>query len=100
MPCALITGCDEGIGRGFADAFLADGWEVIATYKDIAHRPPESAGLTHYQLNVTQIADFRAVKSALGGQPIDVLVSNAGIAHDPMRLGELDYDFAARMLVS
>jgi NAD(P)-dependent dehydrogenase (short-subunit alcohol dehydrogenase family) len=98
MPCALITGCDEGIGRGFATAFLADGWEVIATYRDIAHRLPESTGLAHHQLDVTRIADFSAVKSALGGRPIDVLVSNAAIAHDPMRLGELDFDFSARML--
>jgi NAD(P)-dependent dehydrogenase (short-subunit alcohol dehydrogenase family) len=98
MPCTLITGCDEGIGRGFAEAFLADGWEVIATYRNIAHRMPDSAGMAHYQLDVTQIADFKAVKSALGGRPIDLLVSNAGIAHDPMRLGELDFDFSTRML--
>jgi NAD(P)-dependent dehydrogenase (short-subunit alcohol dehydrogenase family) len=98
MPCALITGCDEGIGRGFANAYLADGWEVIATHRDIANRLPESAGLTQYKLDVTQSVDFTAVKSALAGRPIDVLVSNAGIAHDPMRLGELDFDFGARML--
>jgi NAD(P)-dependent dehydrogenase (short-subunit alcohol dehydrogenase family) len=98
MPCALITGCDEGIGRGFAEAFLVDGWDVIATYRDITHRLPESAGLAHYQLDVTQIPDFKAVKSAIGSRPIDVLVSNAGIAHDPMRLGELDFDFGARIL--
>jgi NAD(P)-dependent dehydrogenase (short-subunit alcohol dehydrogenase family) len=98
MPCALITGCDEGIGRGFAEACLADGWEVIATYRDIVHRLPESAGLAHYQLDVTQSADFKAVKAALDGRPIDVLVSNAAIAHDPMRLGALDFDLSARML--
>lgn len=98
MPCAFITGCDEGIGRGFATACLADGWEVIATYKDIAHRLPESERLVHHQLDVTRGEDFAAVKSAIARRPIDLLVSNAGIAHDPMRLGSLDFDFGARIL--
>jgi NAD(P)-dependent dehydrogenase (short-subunit alcohol dehydrogenase family) len=98
MPCAFITGCDEGIGRGFAEAYLADGWDVIATYKDVANRLPDSPRLTHHQLDVTRNEDFAAVKAALGAQPIDVLVSNAGIAHDPMQLGKLDYDFGKRIL--
>jgi NAD(P)-dependent dehydrogenase (short-subunit alcohol dehydrogenase family) len=38
MPTVLITGCEEGLGRGFAEAYAGDGWDVIATYREIANR--------------------------------------------------------------
>lgn len=98
MPKVLITGCDEGIGRGFAEAYLADGWEVIATYRDVANRMPEAKGLAHFQLDVTDLAQFNAVKAALGPAPIDILISNAAIAIDPMVLGQIDFEFGRKLL--
>jgi NAD(P)-dependent dehydrogenase (short-subunit alcohol dehydrogenase family) len=98
MPRVLITGCDEGIGRGFATACVADGWEVLATYRDVSNKLPEAAQLSHFQLDVTDIAQFKKVKAEIGDLPIDLLVSNAAIAHDPMMLGSLDFDFGRRIL--
>ena len=62
MPCALITGCDEGIGRGIATACLADGWEVIATYIDHYHDRP------HSRLNYQTPREVRATWDDATGQ--------------------------------
>ena len=98
MPTVLITGCDEGLGRGFAEAYAGDGWDVIATYRDIANRWGEDGAIRHLTLDVTRPSDFAALKERIGVAPIDVLISNAAIAIDPMRLGAIDYEFAARIL--
>ena len=50
MPTVLITGCDEGLGRGFAEAYAGDGWDVIATYRDIANRWGEDGAIRHLAL--------------------------------------------------
>ena len=98
MPTVLITGCDEGLGRGFAEAYAGDGWDVVATYRDIANRWGEDGAIRHLPLDVTRPSDFAALKERIGAAPIDVLISNAAIAIDPMRLGAIDYEFAARIL--
>jgi NAD(P)-dependent dehydrogenase (short-subunit alcohol dehydrogenase family) len=98
MPTVLITGCDEGLGRGFAEAYAADGWSVIATYRDVANRWGEEGAIRHLGLDVTRPADFVALKNIIGAAPIDVLISNAAIAIDSMRLGAIDYEFAAHIL--
>ncbi len=77
MPTVLITGCDEGIGREFATAYLADGWSVIATYLKLANRLPDAPRLHQYQLDVTDLDQFATVKAALGGAAIDLLIANA-----------------------
>ena len=71
---------------------------MIATYRDIANRLPDATRLDQYQLDVTRLDQFAPVKAALGGRPIDLLVANAAIAHDPMRLGALDFEFGRRIL--
>ena len=90
MPTVLITGCDEGLGRGFAEAYAGDGWDVIATYRDLANRWGQDGAIRHLALDVTRPSDFLALKERIGGAPIDILISNAAIAIDPMRLGAID----------
>jgi NAD(P)-dependent dehydrogenase (short-subunit alcohol dehydrogenase family) len=48
-------------------------------------------------LKVTRPSDFVALKARIGVAPIGVLISNAAIAIDPMSLGAIDYEFAARI---
>src|SRR5262245_20107133 len=98
MATVLITGCDEGLGRGFAEAYAGDGWNVLATYRDLANRWGEDGAIRHLALDVTRPADFVALKQMLGSTAIDLLIANAAIATDPMRLGAIDYGLAARML--
>ena len=98
MPTVLITGCDEGLGRGFAEAYARDGWDVFATYFDLANTWAGDARITHLALDVTKAADFAAVKARIGDTPIDILIANAAIAIDPMQLGAIDFEQARRIL--
>lgn len=96
MPTVLITGCDSGIGREFARQYAESGWRVVATYRDLAYRLPDRADTRHVGLDVTRFEQFVALKSTLGDEPIDVLVSNAGIGRDTMKLGASTSTICAR----
>ena len=97
MPSALITGCDTGLGREFALQYAQAGFTVYATYRDLANRLPD-ASMRHFALDVTDFAQFAAIKQELGAAPVDVLVSNAGIGNDSGQLGTLDFDYIRSML--
>jgi NAD(P)-dependent dehydrogenase (short-subunit alcohol dehydrogenase family) len=71
----LITGASRGFGRACVEAFLDDGWDVVATAR--AAGPTDPSGATWVQWDVTD-DDTTSLTSALGGQPLDVLVNNAG----------------------
>ncbi|HEX6874372.1 MAG TPA: SDR family NAD(P)-dependent oxidoreductase [Nocardioidaceae bacterium] len=71
----LITGASRGFGRACVEAFLGDGWDVVATARAAA--PTELPGPTWVRWDVTD-DDTRPLISALGGRPLDVLVNNAG----------------------
>lgn len=98
MPSALITGCDTGLGREFATQYAQAGFAVYATYRDLANRLPDRS-MRHFALDVTDFAQFAAVKVELGDAPIDVLVSNAGIGLDTGQLGALDFGYVRSMLM-
>ena len=97
-PTVLITGCDTGIGREFAGQYAADGWSVIATCRDPANAQPVSPAISGLALDVTEQQQFDALKHEIGEQPIDLLISNAGIGLDIRKLGNLDYDYVCKML--
>ena len=99
MPSVLITGCDKGIGREFALQYAQAGFTVYATYRDLANRLPEQTGMQHFALDVTDFAQFDAIKKTLKNAPIDVLVSNAGIGLDTGELGALDFSYVRSMLM-
>lgn len=98
MPTVLITGCDTGLGRAFAVQYAAAGFAVLATYRDLANRLPDAA-MRHFALDVTEFAQFTALKAELGDDPIDLLLSNAGIGLETGQIGSLDFDYVQRMLM-
>lgn len=69
----VITGATRGIGAGLAAHYRAAGHTVTGTGR--------SAG-ADMKLDVTQPADHAAMAAALDGQPIDLLVCNAGVYLD------------------
>lgn len=81
MPTILITGANRGIGLELVRQYAAEGWEVLACCRN-----PESAAALKqiggavdiYKLDVTQDADIRRLAGQLAGEPIDVLLNNAG----------------------
>lgn len=98
MGTVLVTGCDRGLGREFALQYAEAGYAVVATYHDLAERLPDREGMRHRALDVTDLAAFDRLAEELAGEPIDILVSNAGIGRDIRRLGEIDYGYVQRML--
>lgn len=93
----LITGCDTGIGREFATQYTALGYRVLATFRDIANAPAAAGQMQCLPLDVPDAAAFEGLKRRIGDQPIDLLLSNAGIGLDVRKLGDLDYAYVRRM---
>jgi NAD(P)-dependent dehydrogenase (short-subunit alcohol dehydrogenase family) len=89
----LITGANRGIGLELARQYSAAGWRVIGTA-----RQPETAaalratGAVLVQLDVTDQASVERLAEALGEQPIDVLINNAGIQPLMWTLAEIEID--------
>jgi 3-oxoacyl-[acyl-carrier protein] reductase len=96
---ALVTGGRRGIGLAIADALAADGFDVAITgTRDDDVAKTATAKLAAHGVAATFVAGkieavddhdrvLDAVESALG--PVDILVSNAGIA-PPTRLDVLE----------
>lgn len=87
----VVTGAARGIGRAIAEAFLAEGAEVLATDKDETSglAMARAAGCAFLRLDVANEEDWAAL--AERAPALDVLVNNAGVtgfedgpaAHDP-----------------
>ena len=106
MPSTLITGANRGLGLEFTQQYVSGGWQVYATCRD-----PESATelrrltdvgvdrLQILQLNVSDLASVKAAAAKLAGQPIDVLINNAGVmGAQGQTIGNIDYDAWAKVL--
>ena len=87
----VVTGAARGIGRAIAEAFLAEGADVIATDQDEAAGAAMASetGCRFARLDVREEADWAALQAI--APAVDVVVNNAGItgfeggfvAHDP-----------------
>ena len=93
----LITGCDSGIGREFARQYAQAGWQVWATYRNLAHAIDDDR-MQHRELDLTRFEQMDQLAAHLRDTPIDLLVSNAGVGNDTRRLGELDFAHIHTML--
>jgi len=78
----LITGTRRGIGRALADRYRAAGHAVTGTARD---------GSAEIALDVTDPEAQRAMAARLVGQPVDLLVCNAGVYLDKGQILEGGY---------
>jgi NAD(P)-dependent dehydrogenase (short-subunit alcohol dehydrogenase family) len=95
----LVTGSNRGLGLEFVRQYAEAGWTIIAT----ARNPDEAKELKALaakhktiaikQLDVIDTASVNALARDLKGQPIDVLINNAGVLGSipKQTLGSLDY---------
>ena len=96
----LITGSARGIGFELARQYSEAGWRVFATT-----RSPDKAeqlnvlafsieNLTVHQMDVGDEQSVAALAAELKGQPIDVLLNNAGVfgGLETQTFQKMDYD--------
>ncbi len=107
VPTVFITGSNRGIGLAFAEYYAGQGWRVIATCRKpdsadalnaLAARYPET--LTIEQLDVTDFPRVDALARQYAGQPIDLLLHNAGISGGSANqvFGKMDFDVYSKVL--
>jgi NAD(P)-dependent dehydrogenase (short-subunit alcohol dehydrogenase family) len=97
----LITGCDTGLGAEFARQYAADGYRVIATCLDPATSDAVRAIEGNVRILKLDVSDLRAIDSLAGelrDEPIDILLSNAGIGRPHPPFGKTDYSHWHRIL--
>ena len=82
MPTVLVTGANRGLGLCFARQYAAAGWRVLATCRDpdAADALKELAGVVLHRFDVASSEQIAELAATLGGEPIDVLIHNAGVA--------------------
>ncbi|HEX3406293.1 MAG TPA: SDR family oxidoreductase [Caulobacteraceae bacterium] len=98
MTTVLVTGANRGIGLEFVRQYAAEGAEAIACCRNPdaaaelqALAGASGGGVRMMRLDVASAADIAALKAALAGQPIDILINNAGIS-GPRRQSADDID--------
>jgi NAD(P)-dependent dehydrogenase (short-subunit alcohol dehydrogenase family) len=84
----LITGANSGIGLELVKQYAAKGWNVIATHRrsgvpeSLAAVIKDHKNVRVERLDVTSADDLKALTTKLAGEPIDLLINNAGVYND------------------
>ncbi len=97
MPTMLVTGANRGIGFEFVRQYAAEGWTVHAGVRNpAANSALRALGLERlsiHQLDVDNHDQIKALAAGLEGQPIDLLINNAGLwAGDDEKYGRFSDD--------
>jgi NAD(P)-dependent dehydrogenase (short-subunit alcohol dehydrogenase family) len=96
----LVTGANRGLGLEFARQYKEAGWQVIGTARN-----PDTAGelkalgVRVVQLDVASQESIDSLAAALGDEPIDLLINNAGIFPRVGKIEEIDFEDYQRTLV-
>lgn len=106
MPSTLITGANRGLGLEFARQYAAEGWRVYATCRnpnsasDLRRLADASENNVEIMaLDVTDLASIKVAATVLEGQPIDLLLNNAGVGGPRgQKIGSIDYEVWANVL--
>ena len=101
MPSVLITGCDTGLGPEFARQYAAEGYRVYATCLDPATAAAARSipgDVRVLKLDISDRAAIDALARELKGEPIDILLSNAGLGKHHPGFGATDYAMWQRIL--
>ena len=84
----VITGAGSGLGRGLGLHFARCGHRLFLTDRDLAAvretitlLGSDAARASAHELDVTSAEQVQAFFAAIGDEPIDVLVNNAGLQH-------------------
>jgi len=107
-PTVFITGANRGIGLEFVRQFSARGWNIIATARSpekaekLKALAEQDSRIVIEQLDVTDHTRIDWLADIYKDQPIDILLSNAGITPKYMsafkRLNGVDFEIAEKSL--
>jgi NAD(P)-dependent dehydrogenase (short-subunit alcohol dehydrogenase family) len=98
-PTVLVTGANRGLGLEFARQYKEAGWQVIGTARDPDDaRELEALGARVLPLDVTRQDSVDALAATLAGEPLDLLINNAGIFPRVGKISEIDFDAYNRTL--
>lgn len=81
----IITGCSRGVGLALANEYAEAGWRVFASARNLDSSVKLRALADNYNLvslhslDVTCDDSIEAFVAVLAGQPIDLLINNAGV---------------------
>ncbi|MDA1056643.1 MAG: SDR family NAD(P)-dependent oxidoreductase, partial [Proteobacteria bacterium] len=89
----LITGGSRGIGKGLCDAFLSDGYEVLATCRDASQMSSKDKNLIYESLDISNPISLEQFKSVVDDFKPSVLINNAGITKDNLFLRMSDEEW-------
>jgi len=84
-PTVLITGANRGIGLEFVNQYSTLGWNIIATARNpkkaeaLQALAAENSQIVIEQLDVTDHTRIEWLADIYKDQPIDILLSNAGL---------------------
>jgi NAD(P)-dependent dehydrogenase (short-subunit alcohol dehydrogenase family) len=97
MAVVLVTGANRGLGLEFVKQYAEQGWQVEAASRseasDLAALAVQHAPRVRvWRLDVADPASIAALATQLRGQPIDVLLNNAGyLGRVPFAAGGIEH---------
>jgi NAD(P)-dependent dehydrogenase (short-subunit alcohol dehydrogenase family) len=107
MRTVLVSGANRGLGLEFVRQYAEAGDRVVAGARDPdaalelkAIADASDGRVSVHRLDVADPASVAAFRQAVGDQPIDILIANAGVmgGDRQQRLGDLDFDSWTRTL--
>lgn len=97
MKQVLITGANRGIGLELARHYAGNGWQVIGVCRQTSTELDSIAKKVVQGIDVTEPKSIETLVSAVAGEPIDLLINNAGLLQDE-QLGSIDFDSIRRQM--
>ncbi len=92
MKSAFITGANRGLGYGFVEYLLKEGFQVFAGTRVLSDNLPENENLIWVQCDVTDDISIdkavEAIKEKTKG--LSFLINNAGVNKDTIAEGDKD----------
>jgi NAD(P)-dependent dehydrogenase (short-subunit alcohol dehydrogenase family) len=85
MPSIFVTGSNRGLGLEWIRQYADSGWRVFATCRhpgealELNQLTKQYPNVSIHRLDVTLPEDIHAIMWEMKGEPIDILINNAGI---------------------